>query len=315
MKSPKIVTLTLNPAIDGSYDVDRVIPTNKLRSHGERYEPGGGGINVARIIAALGGHVEAWFLAGGATGDAFEKLLAERGIARRRFGISGPTRIAMNAYERETGKEYRFVPRGPEISEAEWRAALSAMERLDAEWLVASGSLPAGVPSAFYGDLARHCARRGIGLVLDTSGPALGEALAAGGLLLVKPSLSEFERLSGRAFTGTADIAAAARQIVRSGAARIVAVTLGHEGAVLAHADGVHLLPAAQVPVRSAVGAGDSFLGAMVLALAQGLDLLEAFRWGAAAGAATVMSPGTGLSTRAQIEQCLVHVAQPAPLA
>jgi 6-phosphofructokinase 2 len=303
-----IVTLTLNPSIDGASEAEAVRPTHKIRTSNERYDPGGGGINVARVVNELGGTSLAVYLAGGATGSVLDDLLRARGIAGRRIGISDHTRVSHAVYERSTGLEYRFVPEGPVIEGEACRRCLDEIERLDFDYLVASGSLPRGVGSGFYVQVGEIVRRKGAKLVLDTSGAALRETLAAGGVHLVKPSLGEFEQFSGRSLREAAAQEEAALDLVRTGRAALVAVTMGHEGALLASADGVVRHAALPVIARSAVGAGDSFVAGMTLALAQGQAPAEAFRVGIAAGTAAVLTPGTELCRREDVERLLPMV-------
>ncbi|KAA2238211.1 1-phosphofructokinase family hexose kinase [Salinarimonas soli] len=307
----RIATLTLNPSIDGASEADAVRPIHKVRTTNERYDPGGGGINVARVIHALGGEATALYLAGGATGAVLDELLEGRGIARRRIEIADQTRVSHAVFERSTGFEYRFTPEGPEIRESEWRACLTAIEATPCDYLVASGSLPRGVPAGFYVEVGRIAARRGTRFVVDTSGEALRAVLAEGGLHLVKPSLGDLESAVGRRLREPGEEDAAALSLVESRAAEIVAVTMGHEGALLATQAGALYLPAPDVPVQSAVGAGDSFLAALVLRLSQGRPLEEAFRWAVAAGTAAVLTPGTELCHRADVERIYGAVAAP----
>ena len=298
-----IVTLTLNPAIDGSSTAELVRPTRKIRTTGDRYHPGGGGINVARMIAGLGGEALPVYLAGGATGGVLDELLAERGLPFRRVAIAGHTRISLAVFERSTGQEYRFVPEGPEVTPGEWLECLSVIDGLDFEWLVCSGSRPRGLPDDCFVTLVRRAQDRGARVVLDSSGPALGATLAAGGLALVKPSLGEFRALTGLPLETTAAAAAAARRLVDAGQVETVAVTMGHDGALLVTAEDTFFRRPPKVEVQSATGAGDSFVGAMTLALAQGRPVRDAFLYGMAAGSATVMSPGTELARRADVER------------
>ena len=297
----RVATLTLNPAIDGACEADAVFPTHKVRTRNERYDPGGGGINVARVLARLGEKVEVVYLAGGATGALLDELLDQNGLIRRRIAIHDHTRQSLAVYERDTGKEFRFVPEGPLVSDAEWRAAFDHCAALDHGWLVASGSLPRGVPTDFYARLSAAMAGRDVRLVVDTSGPALQAALQAGGLFLAKPSLGEFEALVGRKLEGTDAVGRAALELVRAGKAQNIAVSMGHEGAVLAHAGGVQVRAALDVPVKSATGAGDCFVAGMVHGFMRGTDAgqtdaASAFRWGMAAGTAAVLNPGTDLA-------------------
>jgi 6-phosphofructokinase 2 len=296
-----IVTLTLNPAIDGSSEAETVRHTNKVRTSNERYDPGGGGINVARVLGELGAPALALYMAGGATGDVLDALLDERGLSRRRIPIADHTRISHVVFERSSGKEYRFVAEGPELREDEIAAFLEAIADCGCEYLVASGSLPRGTPVDFYARVADIAAGAGARLVLDTSGPALKAALDHGGVHLVKPSHGEFEALVGRKLDTIEAIGEAAREFVEAGRVDIIAVTLGHEGAVLASREGVFHRDVPQVEVKSAVGAGDSFVAGMTFGLATGLSHRDAFLLGMAAGTAAVLTPGTELCRKEDV--------------
>jgi 6-phosphofructokinase 2 len=293
---PCITTLTLNPAIDGAAGVDAVQHTVKLRTHGQRFDPGGGGINVARVIARLGGDVQAVYLAGGVTGPMLDGLVARAGVPHRRLPIAGDTRISLVVREDTSGHEYRFVPEGPDVSTAEAEAALAAVAALDCAWLVLSGSLPRGLNADFMVRIVKTAVARGQQVVLDTSGPALAACLAQGGILFAKPSLEEMEQLAGTPLREAGALEAAARAVIAAGGAQMLAVTLGGDGGLLVTKDGALRLPAVKVALASAVGAGDSFTAAMTWALAMGRDPQTAFRIGMAGGAAAVMTPGTDLA-------------------
>ena len=293
-----IATLTMNPTIDVAAQAQSVRPTHKLRTFAERQDPGGGGVNVASVITALGGRALALILAGGATGRLLEELLDEAGIERQTLPIAGRTRTSHTVTDASNGSEYRFIAQGPTVSEAEWTAILEAVSGVQASWLVASGSLPPGVPEDFYARLAAEAGKRGIRFVLDTSGPALRTGLIrakqlGGGVELVKSSLTELESLAGRKLPGEAAQEEAAAEIVGRGWARMVALTLGERGALLAWPEGALRLPSLDVVENGTVGAGDSFLAGMVMALAEGRGPEDAFAWGIAAGGASVTAPGT----------------------
>ncbi|MET4702024.1 6-phosphofructokinase 2 [Constrictibacter sp. MBR-5] len=297
-----IVTLTLNPSVDGAAEADVVRPVRKIRTSNERYDPGGGGINVARVVRELGGSPLAIYLAGGVTGGVLDDLLDVAAVARRRVSIQDHTRVSHAVYERSSGQEYRFVPAGPLVQESEWRAFLASIEDLDCDYLVASGSLPRGAPEDLYATVADMARRKGAKLVLDTSGMALRAGITRG-VYLLKPSLGELETLLGRKLPDPAAQEAAAQELVSSGAAELVALTLGRDGALLATSEGTLRLGALDVVVKSAVGAGDSFVAAMTLGLAQGRSAEDAFGYGMAAGAAAVLSAGTGLCHREDVER------------
>ncbi|MFC7734609.1 1-phosphofructokinase family hexose kinase [Roseomonas sp. GCM10028921] len=296
-----ITTLTLNPTIDLASDAAAVRPIHKVRTTNERQDPGGGGVNVSRVVRELGGETRAVILAGGVTGHFLDELLDEAGVPRRTVPIAGRTRISQTVLDRGSGQEYRFVPEGPAVTEAEWGAALSAVAEAEPGWLVASGSLPNGVPDAFYARAIEAARARGLPFVLDTSGPALRAAVERGGIELIKPSQGEFETLVGGPLGEPGALEREAVALARSGRVRLVAVTLGRDGALLACAERSLRLPALDVPVRGAVGAGDSFLAAMTLALVRGSPPEDAFAWGVAAGAAAVSSPGTAHPRRADV--------------
>ena len=291
----RIVTLTLNPTIDTALEAEHMVPGEKIRTSAERLDPGGGGINVARVLARFGAPVQAIFLAGGSTGRLLDRLLQREGVERTYVPIAGETRVSVTVYERSTGHEYRLVPEGPLVSAPEWQQCLDRIAETECDYFVASGSLPAGVPSDFYARVGRSLAERSTRFVLDAAGDELRQALDQTGVFLLKVSRSEIEGLTGAALPGLDDLVAAARQIVSRGGAEQVAVTLGDAGAVLVTESGAEVMPAAAVTARSAVGAGDSFLAAMTYAFASGSDPLTALRLGVAAGAAATLSPGTDL--------------------
>lgn len=296
----QILTITLNPAVDISGDTDVVTPTRKVRTSGTMYDPGGGGINVSRVIAQLGGDAEAIFLAGGEIGSLLDRLLEDEGVRRRLFPIAGQTRIDFVVQEQKTGLEYRFVAPGPAITPAELEPCFEAVAAQRGGYIVASGSLPEGASSDTYVRMAEVAASCGSRFVLDTSGDGLQATLKKARVFLVKPSLGELEKFVGQKLNENSAGQVAA-EIVARGSAEIVAVTMGADGALLATSNGIFRVPPIHVRVRSAVGAGDSFLGAMIWALSEGTDAEEAFRFGVAAGAAAVMTPGTQLCRRSDV--------------
>jgi len=293
-KRARIVTLTLNPAIDMSSEAEVVRHTHKVRTFNEVMEPGGGGINVARVLKRLGSDVSAMFLGGGVTGKVLEELLGRAAIPHSMIPIADDTRLSHTVLERSTGDEYRFVPEGPEVSGGEEKSAFQSASAQSCDYFVASGSLPRGIPDDFYVRLCKAVADRGERFVLDTSGAALKASLEAGGLFLVKPSRGELESYAGRTLS-IDELLREAEHLVSRGAAENVAITLGRDGAILATREGAELHSAIPVDACSAVGAGDSFLAGMVYGFSLGRRPQDALCVGLAAGAAAVLSCGSEL--------------------
>jgi 6-phosphofructokinase 2 len=301
-------TLTMNPALDLSTAVDRIAHAHKMRCEAPQVHAGGGGINVARVLVRLGETVRALFPCGGPTGDRLMRLLAADGVVTDAVAIAGDTRESFTVRELATGHELRFVLPGPTLSETEWQACLGRLRAAPAGgWWIASGSLPPGVPTDFFARLARIARAADCRLVLDTSGDPLRAALEEG-VYLVKPSLREMAELTGAPLETLAQQRDAAGALVARGSAKVVALSLGAQGALLATAGATLHVNAPEVPVVSTVGAGDSFLAALVASLPRQTELAEAFRTAAAAGAAALLSPGTALCLPADIQKLRAQV-------
>jgi 6-phosphofructokinase 2 len=296
-------TLTVNPAIDVSTTVARLEPEAKLRCATPQLDPGGGGINVARVIHRLGGDCVAFHAAGGHTGRLLGDLLDAEKLPRRAIEVAGHTREDVTVGERSSGRQYRFVMPGPGLSEAEWTRCLH--EPLVGvprpSFLVASGSLPEGVPSDFYARLARGARALGIRMILDTSGVALLAATEP--VCLMKLNRREAADLCGRSVRDAAQLAGASARLVREGRAEAIVVSLGAEGALLATAAGVEWLAAPVVKVASRIGAGDSMVAGIVLGRVRGWSWPDSVLLGLAAGSATVMAQGTSLAQPGDVER------------
>ena len=316
------LTLTLNPALDIATRTEHVQATHKLRCAGVQRYPGGGGINVARVLHRLGSPVQAWALAGGPAGAQLQQLLAREGVPTLVQPIDGDTRENLSVLETSTGREFRFVLPGPTAALADWQAGLQVLRTSTSvtpaatrRWVIASGSLPPGVPDDFYAQAARLAKAQGCPMVLDTSGPPLTAALQAG-VTLVKPSLRELRELLQQPLESLEAQSQAAQSLVLRGSAEMVALSMGEDGALLATRHGVWQAPALNVPAATGTtGAGDCFLAALVWALARGDTPREALRWGVAAGGAALLAPGTGLAQRAEILRLHAEVPAPQPMA
>ena len=292
-----ILTLTLNPALDMATEVPEILPGQKLRCTDPLLDPGGGGLNVSRAIRALGGDSLALVAIGGLTGDRLAGLIREAGVTFLSILGPGETRQSLTVTEGTTGRQFRFMLPGPVWGEAE-RARVFTLLRATARpggLSVISGSQPPGVPADFPAQLAESMP--GSRVVLDTSGKPLAEAVQnpIPGLEVLRMDAEEAESLTGGKLDSRRDTADFAQGLARAGVAKQVVVARGSDGNVLATAERRLFSPAPKVRVKSTVGAGDSFVAALVLAKARGQDEAEALAMGAAAAAAAVMTDATQL--------------------
>jgi 6-phosphofructokinase 2 len=292
-----IVTITINPAVDIFVNVSRVEPTRKMRTSAPKRDPGGGGINVARAAFRLGAKVTAIYPASGAIGRLLHRLVEREGITSIVTPSHAETRENFTAYEEDSGQQFRFVLPGSRLHDAEWQAVLDELGSLSdkPKFVVASGSVPPGVPIDFFARAAAIAKRLGVKAIVDTSGPALKAAIDEG-VYLVKPNLNELSDLCGRTLDNDAARISACRTMIEASEADVVALTLGDDGALLVTRDHVLRAQPIEIEAVSTVGAGDSFLGGMVAALAKGEPPEQAFRTAVAAGFAAVTRPGTELA-------------------
>ena len=304
-----VVTLTMNPALDASTSVPYVLPDQKLRCAAPRYEPGGGGINVARAIRMLGGDALAGFPVAGPAGELLVRLLDGEGVRQAAIPVTGWTRENVNVLEEVSGRQFRFCMPGPILGEDEWPRFLEWIRQIrpPPAFLVASGSLPPGVPVDFYARVATVAREMGSRLILDTSGVPLARAVGKG-VYLLKPSLREFQALLGESEGDEGKIARLAASVVERGWCEVLVLSLGAGGALWATASGRERLSTPAVPVKSSVGAGDSMVAGIVFSLARDRPLREAARFGVAAGAAAVMNPGTALCRRDDVDRLYPQV-------
>lgn len=307
----QILTITLNPTVDFSTSAKRVRSGHKVRCDTPLRDPGGGGVNVARAIHILGGEACAFAAVGGHMGRILQSLLEQEGVRVHPFEVQGETRESMAVIERKTGKQYRFVMPGPRWNEAQVEAALEQICSVVPKggFVVLSGSNPPGVPDDFAARLRRMIASSGARLIVDTSTKAL-RLLAntpTDPPYLLRMDKSEAEELADAPLETVTELAEYAATLVERGVAQVIVLALGHLGSVLVTKDAAWHAAAAEVPVLSKVGAGDSFVGALTLALAQGDAVQFALQKGVAAASAAVMTDATRLCLRHEVEGLLAQ--------
>lgn len=307
-----ILTITLNPALDISTSVHEVIPGPKLRCAAPQVDPGGGGINVSRAIAALGGSSHALVALGGTTGQRLASRVASEGILLDAFPGPGETRQSLAVTDTHTGQQYRFVLPGSEWAAAQVEAVQERISEatMGGGFVVLSGSQPPGIPDDFARTLAMRLNGRAE-FVVDTSGVALRRLVEAPvpGIMVLRMDGEEAEELAGHPLESRKDTADFAAGLVARGVAHCVIVARGADGSVLVDRAKRLFSKAAKVPVKSKVGAGDSFVGAFVLALAQGDTTEHALARGVAAASAAVMTEATELCHRSDAERLVAECA------
>ncbi|WP_426347512.1 6-phosphofructokinase II [Cronobacter universalis] len=292
----RIYTLTLAPSLDSATITPQIYPEGKLRCSAPVFEPGGGGINVARAIVHLGGNATALFPAGGATGEHLVSLLNDEHVAVETVSARDWTRQNLHVHVESSGEQYRFVMPGATLTDDELRQLEEKVLAIESgAILVISGSLPPGVSVEKLQQLIKAARQQGIRLIIDSSGDALAAALEIGDIELVKPNQKELAALVKRDLTAPDDVRQAAEELVKTGKARRVVVSLGPQGAL--GVDGKDCVQVVPPPMKSqsTVGAGDSMVGAMTLRLAQDAPLLDMVRYGVAAGSAATINQGTRL--------------------
>jgi 6-phosphofructokinase 2 len=304
MKKHKIITITISPAIDINTNVSKVIPEHKLRCTETVYEAGGGGINVSKAIKKLGGDSLAIMQSGGSTGEMLEQLMANMSIDFLAIKTKNPTRQNFIVLEENTNAQYRFGMPGSTLSTAEIDEFIQKIEQLSVstDFIVASGSLPEGVPVDFYARIAKICKENNTKFILDTSGAPL-KAAANEGVYLLKPNLQELSQLYNVENLELNDVDDAAKFIIEKGNCEVVVVSLGPQGAILVTKDGYEHAPSPIVKKLSTVGAGDSMVAGMVWALSEGKSLSEMLRMGVACGSAATMNKGSQLFKKSDVDK------------
>ncbi len=294
----KIVTITFSPCIDKSTSVAALLPEKKLYCAAPKLEPGGGGINIARAIKKLGGKALAIYPSGGYTGKYFDYLLEKENIPSVIIETANETRENIIVFEEKSNEQFRFGMPGTILNEQEWKACLAAVEKLDGlEFIVASGSLPPGIPTDIYGQLARIAKIKNAKFIVDTCGDALQQAVTEG-VYLLKPNLNELASLASRQQIRSEDAESIAKSIIEKNKSQVIVVSMGAEGAHLITRDISLIIKPPPVVKKSTVGAGDSMVAGIVFCLSQGKCITEAAQYGVACGTAATLNTGTQLCNK-----------------
>lgn len=298
----RIITLTLNPAVDKSTRVQHIVAEQKLRCEPPKYEPGGGGINVSRALKRLGTDSTAVFPVGGRTGLLLVELLEMENVQLKAVKTKNETRENFMVVDISGNQQYRFGMPGPEINKKEADQFLTLIKTLSPEFLVISGSLPPGIETGFYAKIVSSMKNSGVKIILDTSGEALKDAVNEG-VYLLKPNLGELSKLVGAETLDNEMVDEAAKELIRKGKCEVIVVSMGPRGAYLITKDIAEHIQSPAVKKLSTVGAGDCMVAGMVHQLVNNRNLQEMARMGVACGTAATMNPGTELFKRDDAER------------
>ena len=303
-----IVTITFSPCVDKTIVAPFMLPERKIRCESLKSDPGGGGINVARAIKKLGGEALAIFPSGGHTGNLLEHLMEKEKITHIAIKALKETREDIMVLDSTTKNQYRFVMPGAPLTEEEWKTCLKTLEEIEGiQYVVASGSLPEGVPEDIYAQIAKIAKKKNAKFIVDTSGEPLKHALEEN-LFLIKPNINELGVISGKKGMVPSEVEETARGILSKGNCESMVVSMGANGALLITKEFSELISPPPVESQSTVGAGDSLVAGIVHYLSIGKPLSEAVRFGVAAGTAATLNQGTELCKLVDTETILAQI-------
>jgi 6-phosphofructokinase 2 len=310
---PSVVTITLNPSVDKTISVPAMMPDRKMHSSAPSFQPGGGGINVARGISRLGGEVVAIYPAGGHHGKILTDLLKEEQVSVLPIEMNTQTREGWVVDDISQNKQYRFVMPGSALTESNWNECLKEVESAEeVSFVVFSGSVPGSVHPEFFSNLRKISNQKRTRLVVDSSGEALIQAVR-NGVYLIKPSINEMGILVKGLELKNKSLPDSGQEIIGLGLCEVIIVSMGHEGALLITKDLQLKVQAPQVKKMSTVGAGDSMVAGIIHSLLNKKRLEEAFKFGVACGSAATMNQGTSLFKPADAEELLRMIHKNSP--
>ncbi|MBP2649256.1 MAG: fructose-phosphate kinase [Firmicutes bacterium] len=303
-----VVTVTLNPALDKTVVIDKFEVGGLNRVKNMRIDPGGKGINVARVLTGLGVAVQATGIIAGSQGQLLKQYLAAEKISESFVTIPGQTRTNLKVVDANSKVTTEINEAGFLVGKVELEKFKEHLEQLldNVCYLVLSGSLPPQAENSIYSELIGIAKGKGVHTVLDADDAALRLGITARPLA-IKPNIHELEKLVGRSLTDDNAVLCAVREIIDQGV-EIVIVSMGAEGALVVNKDEAYRVRVSSMIAESTVGAGDSMVAVLVYALLNKFSLSETARWVTAAGSATAAKPGTEVCNLSEIKQFLANV-------
>ncbi len=301
-----ILSVTPNPSIDHALFVESLKLGDTNRVVRVERDAGGKGVNLSRIAAELGAKTLATGFLAGAAGAYVRSVLEAQRALHDFVEVPGETRTNFSVEDDSKTPPTTFNERGPSVTPEDIDRLVAKVETLSkaSAWVCIGGSLPPGAPVDLYARLVKVAQAEGAKVLIDGDGPHQELGLKAGPDF-IKPNHEEAGRLLGREIQTEEEAVSAAKELaVRLGGEdRIVVISRGKKGAVLAQGDTLLVGESPEVEVKSTIGSGDSMLGAMLWAITSGKSIEEALRWGLAAGAATATTDGSGIGRRPMIEE------------
>jgi 1-phosphofructokinase len=270
------LSVTLNPAIDRTITIPSFQAGKVNRVQSEYSNAGGKGVNVASSLADAGHKVAVTGFLGRENVSIFERLFTRKRISDYFVRLEGATRVGIKITDPVLKETTDINFPGAEPLPSDLASLRAVIDQIDAEWFVIAGSLPPGVETTIYRDMAKSLKAIGRKVALDTSGESLNHAIEALPAF-IKPNIHELEGLVGRALSSREAVAAAARELVARGIESVV-VSMGEEGACFVGAEGVLFATPPKIEVRSTVGAGDAMVAGVLSSKLRGLSLAETAR-------------------------------------
>lgn len=298
-----ITTVTLNPAIDRAYVINNFQPNTRYMVDDVKVSAGGKGLNVARVAAMLGEKVNATGLLGGVTGKFVQEELDKLNISTSFVWINEATRVFTAIVDPVNNTETFLSEKGPEVTKKELNAFVKEFVKTlkYSEIMIASGSVPPGLPKTIYGDMVKIAQDNNVKMIIDACGSYLVEAIKAKPFM-IKPNLQELEELAGYELDSEYKIIYESKYICRQGI-EVVAISLGDKGAIFTTKDGVYKICAPKISAINTVGCGDAFVAGCAVALFRKKELPDAFRLAVAAGSANAMEKQIGYIDPATVEK------------
>ena len=289
----RILTVTLNPAVDTRYEIDNVKVGEVNRVLNKVETPGGKGLNVSNVLNKLGADVIATGFLGGAKGTFIEEKLEMKGISKDFLKVNNETRTCMAIIDNNK-KITEILESGSPVSLDEKENFIKKYSELleKVEIVDMSGSLPKGVPSTFYKDLIDIANKLNKKVILDTSGEALKEGIKANPYL-IKPNVDEMEFLLGKKIENIDEVIENAKEIQKNGVSNVM-VTLGGDGGLLVTKDSVYQGTFPKVNIENTVGSGDSSVAGYIFGLSKDMSDIEKFKYALACGTSNAMLKNTG---------------------